>query len=164
VAATRGRILALDEAIDLSEQYRRQGQRVVLTNGVFDILHLGHAECLAAARALGDVLFVAVNGDKSASRLKGPGRPIVPACERALLVSYLAPVDHVLLFEELTADGVLRALRPHVYVKGGDYTLETLPEAAVAASVGAEVCFIPIVADLSSSKIIGRVVSRFKET
>jgi rfaE bifunctional protein nucleotidyltransferase chain/domain len=127
--------------------------RVVLTNGVFDILHVGHLRYLRQARALGDVLIVGVNSDASVQK---PGRPLVPHAERAELVAALEPVNYVVLFDAPTADLLLRALRPSVYVKGADYSEATLPEMATAREVGAEVVFIPLTAGHSTTELLGR--------
>jgi rfaE bifunctional protein nucleotidyltransferase chain/domain len=136
-----------------AEQLRaRLSGRVVLTNGVFDILHVGHLRYLRQARALGDVLVVGINADASVARLK-PGRPLVPAAERAELVAALEPVDYVVIFEQDTADALLRAIRPAIYAKGADYSSRDLPEAATAREVGARVEFLPLVAGRSSSSL-----------
>jgi rfaE bifunctional protein nucleotidyltransferase chain/domain len=129
---------------------RARGQRIVLTNGVFDLLHVGHLRFLRAARSLGDVLVVGVNADAA---VRKPGRPLVADTERAELVAALEPVDHVVMFAEPTADGLLRAIRPDVYAKGADYTSATLPEAATAREVGASVEFIPLVPGRSTSRL-----------
>jgi rfaE bifunctional protein nucleotidyltransferase chain/domain len=126
--------------------------RVVLTNGVFDLLHVGHLRYLRQARALGDVLVVGVNADATVRAAK-PGRPFVPDVERAELVAALEPVDYAVIFAEPTADALLRALRPAVYVKGGDYAADTLPEAPTARALGAEIVLVPLIADRSSSKL-----------
>jgi rfaE bifunctional protein nucleotidyltransferase chain/domain len=132
---------------------RQRGQRIVLTNGIFDLLHVGHLRFLRAARALGDVLVVGVNADAVVHK---PGRPLVPDSERAELVAALEPVDYVVIFFEDTADALLRALRPDVYAKGADYSAGTLPEAATAQEVGANLEFIPLVANRSTSALIAR--------
>jgi rfaE bifunctional protein nucleotidyltransferase chain/domain len=129
---------------------------VVLTNGVFDILHVGHLRYLRTARGLGDVLVVGVNADASVGK---PGRPLVPDVERAELVAALDPVDYVVIFDEPTADRLLRALRPGVYVKGGDYSDATLPEAATAREVGARVEFIPLVPRHSTSRLLEKLIN-----
>jgi glycerol-3-phosphate cytidylyltransferase len=126
-------------------------QRVVLTNGVFDLLHVGHLRYLRAARALGDVLVVGVNADAS---IQKPGRPLVPEAERAELIAALEPVDYVVIFSEKTAENLVRALRPDVYAKGADYSDATLPEAAIAREIGAEVVFIPLVANRSTTRLV----------
>lgn len=125
-------------------------KRVVLTNGVFDLLHVGHLRYLRAARALGDVLVVGVNADASVGK---PGRPLVPEAERAELVAALEPVDYVVIFDSVTADPLLRALRPAVYAKGADYSEATLPEAATAREVGARLAFLPLIAGHSTSRL-----------
>jgi rfaE bifunctional protein nucleotidyltransferase chain/domain len=128
----------------------RRGARVVLTNGIFDLLHVGHLRYLREARALGDLLVVGVNADASVGK---PGRPLVPDVERAELVGALDPVNYVVIFSQPTADQLLLAVRPKVYAKGADYSVSTLPEASTAREVGAELVFIPLVADRSSSRL-----------
>jgi rfaE bifunctional protein nucleotidyltransferase chain/domain len=128
--------------------------RVVLTNGVFDLLHVGHLRYLRQARALGDLLVVGINSDFSVrSSLNKPGRPLVPDTERAELVAALEPVDYAVIFAEPTADDLLRAVRPAVYVKGGDYSEATLPEAATAHALGVRLAFVPLVPDRSSTSL-----------
>jgi rfaE bifunctional protein nucleotidyltransferase chain/domain len=129
---------------------RQRGQRVALTNGVFDILHVGHLRYLRQARREGDVLVVGVNADRAVHK---PRRPLVPEAERAELVAALEPVDYVTIFAEPTADDLLRALRPDSYVKGADYSEATLPEAATARGLGARVVFVPLEAGHSSSRL-----------
>ncbi|HEY8598762.1 MAG TPA: adenylyltransferase/cytidyltransferase family protein [Thermomicrobiales bacterium] len=148
---------------------RASGRRIVLTNGHFDLLHVGHLRYLRAARALGDLLVVGMNDDACTRRLKGPRRPIVPEDERAELLAALDPVDWVVLFSTDTAVELVEALRPDIYVKGGDYTVSTdpaaqgkpLPEAAVVRRYGGEVALIPLVPGRSSSDIVARVVARY---
>lgn len=118
---------------------RAEGLRVVLANGAFDLLHVGHVRYLQAASALGDVLVVAVNSDKSVERLKGPGRPVVPMEERAELVAALACVDHVTIFGGDDVRKVIASLRPDVHAKGTDYTPETIPERSVVLEYGGRV-------------------------
>jgi len=153
-------ILTIDAAACWAEEQRRAGKSVVLTNGVFDLLHAGHASYLQAARSMGDVLIVGVNDDASTSALKGPARPLVPASERALLLSHLRTVDCVVVFPQLTADELLKRLLPHVYVKGGDYDLLSLPEAKTAQAIGAEVCFVPLLEGQSTSNLVHRIQAR----
>jgi len=115
---------------------RRRGRRVVLANGLFDLLHVGHLRYLRGARRFGDLLVVAVNGDASSRALRGPGRPLVPARDRARLVAGVRGVDLVLIFEGRTVGGVLRRLRPEVHCKGTDYTPGTVPEGAIVRAYG----------------------------
>ena len=131
--------LSPEAAGALATRLRGEGQRIVLANGVFDLLHVGHVRYLTAARALGDVLFVGVNGDAAVRRLKGPGRPLMPAAERVELLAALRPVDHVVLFEEDTADRLVALLRPDVHAKGTDYTAASVPEAASVRAAGGRV-------------------------
>jgi len=138
-----GRVVSPEEALRIREELRAAGKTVVLTNGHFDLLHLGHVRCLQQAKKLGDVLFVGVNSDASTRLLKGERRPIVPEDERARLVAALECVDYVVIFEERTAERLLAALRPEVYAKGGDWSVEDLPEAKVAAEHGIRIEILP---------------------
>jgi rfaE bifunctional protein nucleotidyltransferase chain/domain len=135
---------------------RAEGKRIVLSNGAFDLLHVGHVRALRAARALGDVLVVAVNGDASVRALKGAGRPLVPAAERAEVVASLACVDYVQVFEEKDVASLLRALRPHVHAKGRDYTKDTVPERDTARDLGIEVAIVGDPKDHSVTDLIAR--------
>jgi D-beta-D-heptose 7-phosphate kinase/D-beta-D-heptose 1-phosphate adenosyltransferase len=138
---------------------RARGRRVVFTNGVFDLLHEGHVSLLRRARALGDLLVVALNSDASARRLKGPGRPINQVEERAAVLRALDCVDHVIVFEEPTASALVAAVRPDVYVKGDDHDVDRVPEATVARELGARLVSIPRVRSISTSQIIDRVLT-----
>ncbi len=136
---------------------REGGARVAFTNGCFDILHAGHVRYLAAARALGDVLILGLNSDASVRRLKGETRPVNSEADRAEVVGSLKSVDYVVIFGEDTAEDLIAKVQPAVYAKGGDYTLETLPEARIVESYGGEVAFIPLVAGKSTSGMIARM-------
>jgi rfaE bifunctional protein nucleotidyltransferase chain/domain len=140
-----------------------EGRRVVLTNGYFDLIHVGHARYLQAARALGDVLVVGVNADATARRRKDPRRPIVPLAERAELLAALACVDYVVPFDEDTAEGLVRLLKPDVYAKGGDYAPggAALPEAPAVAAVGGRVVILPYEAGHSTTDIVETVLQRY---
>jgi len=120
----------------LLEAERRRGRTVALTNGCFDVLHVGHVRLLEEARGLGDVLVVALNSDASARAIKGPGRPCVPLAERMEIVAAIAGVDFVTSFDEPTAAALLETLRPDVHVKGTDWTPETVPERDAVAAYG----------------------------
>jgi rfaE bifunctional protein nucleotidyltransferase chain/domain len=130
---------------------------LVLANGIFDLLHVGHVRYLAAAREAGRALLVALNSDASARRLKGPGRPLMPLSERIEIVSALECVDRVTWFEEDTVEGVLRRLRPSVHAKGTDYTPETVPERGVAMELGIRTVIVGDPKRHASSEIIGRI-------
>ena len=132
--------LRLDDLPGLRAEATRAGLTIALANGVFDLFHVGHVRYLQGAKDLADVLVVAVNSDASARELgKGPGRPVVPECERAEIVAALGCVDHVVLFDARDVVPVIRLLRPDVQVKGTDYTPETIPEASEVLGYGGRV-------------------------
>jgi rfaE bifunctional protein nucleotidyltransferase chain/domain len=135
-AHTAGRVVSRDAAIAEGAGWKRAGERVVLANGVFDLLHVGHARYLIGARTLGERLIVAVNGDRSAARQKGAGRPVQGAAERARLVAALSCVDRVVVFDEPTVDALLEALTPDVHAKGTDYRVDTVPERGTMERLG----------------------------
>jgi D-beta-D-heptose 7-phosphate kinase/D-beta-D-heptose 1-phosphate adenosyltransferase len=136
---------------------RRQGLRIVLTNGVFDVLHRGHTSYLNQAKGLGDILVVAVNGDDSTRRLKGPGRPINPVTDRTALLASLGCVDYVTVFDSDTPIPLIESLRPDVYAKGGDYDAGSLAEAPVVEECGGRVAILDYVPDHSTSAVVGRI-------
>ena len=154
--------MTLDEAATLAARLRAEGRRIVLANGCFDLLHVGHVRYLRAARRLGDVLFVGINSDAAVARLKGPGRPLMPAAERAELVSSLRDVDHVVVFDDDTADRLIASLRPHVHAKGTDYTAESVPEVGAVRAVGGKVAVVGDAKDHSTRDLISRIVERFR--
>ena len=149
--------ISLEEAQAQRQQLRGEGKTLVFTNGHFDLLHVGHLDYLEKARDLGDALFVGLNGDASSTRLKGQGRPIVPAGERARLLAALHPVDAVIIFEEDRADRLLRALQPEIYVKGGDYARKDLPERPTVEAYGGIVELINYLPGHSTSELIQRI-------
>lgn len=138
----RSKIGTLEEVRARVEEERAVGRSVALANGCFDVVHVGHVRYLAGAKAEADVLVVGVNGDESVRRLKGPGRPVLPAEDRALLVAALEAVDHVVVFEEDDVTRLLLALRPEVHCKGTDYTPETVPEREVVRSYGGRIAIV----------------------
>jgi rfaE bifunctional protein nucleotidyltransferase chain/domain len=144
----------------LGDQLRGARKVIVWTNGCFDLLHAGHARSLRAARALGDVLVVGVNSDASVRRLKGPGRPVMPATERAELIASLACVAHAVVFDKDTPEECIQLLRPDVHCKGADYAPphgKPIPEAALVESYGGRVAFLPLVEGLSTTELIRRI-------
>lgn len=153
--------LTLDEAAVAADRLRRQGQRIILANGCFDLLHVGHLRYLQAARALGDVLFVGINSDAAVQRLKGVGRPLMPARERAEILASLRSVDHVVVFDDDTADRLVAAVRPAVYAKGTDYTAASVPEGPSARALGATVAIVGDPKDHSTRDLIELIVERF---
>jgi D-beta-D-heptose 7-phosphate kinase/D-beta-D-heptose 1-phosphate adenosyltransferase len=138
---------------------RYAGKTIVFTNGVFDILHAGHVQLLQRAKRLGDVLIVGVNSDASVRRLKGEARPINHEVDRLALVAALDPVDHAILFAEDTPADLIRALRPHIHVKGGDYSAETLPEIEAVREVRARVEILSLVVGRSTTNVIQRIAT-----
>ena len=149
-------LAALQRRLDTA---RRRGRTIIFTNGVFDILHAGHVAFLRQARALGDVLVVGVNSDRSARSLKDGHHPINGEQDRLALVAALDPVDYAVLFDEQTPGPLIRALRPDVHVKGGDYADERLPEAEAVAEVGGRVVIVPLAGSLSASRRIDQIVA-----
>jgi rfaE bifunctional protein nucleotidyltransferase chain/domain len=146
-----GPVLDLVTLLEELARARGEGARVVLTNGIFDLLHVGHVRYMRQARHEGDLLVVGVNADSAVHK---PGRPLVPEAERAELLAALEPVDFVVIFADETADVLLEAIRPDVYVKGADYNESTLPEAATVRKVGARMVFVPLVPDRSTSSLV----------
>jgi rfaE bifunctional protein nucleotidyltransferase chain/domain len=139
------------------QQDRLEGRRIVLTNGCFDVLHRGHTRSLEQARQLGDVLVVALNDDASVRHLKGPDRPINPIADRAAVVAALSCVDHVVVFSSETAVPLIQRLHPDVYAKGGDHTVDLLPETAAVRMYGGDVITLDFVPDQSTSAVVRRI-------
>ena len=153
-----GEVIAIRaEMVERCEALRREGRRIVLSNGAFDLLHVGHVRALQDARTHGDVLVVGINDDDSVRTLKGPGRPVVAADERAELVAALACVDYVHLFPETDVGALLRELRPHVHAKGRDYSKETVPERATAVELGIEIAIVGDPKDHSVTDLLERL-------
>ncbi|HEX7049453.1 MAG TPA: D-glycero-beta-D-manno-heptose 1-phosphate adenylyltransferase [Longimicrobiales bacterium] len=150
-----GKILPQDAL--LARHARPRDCRIVFTNGCFDLLHRGHVEYLQAARALGDLLVVAVNTDAGVRRLKGPGRPIIPAEDRAVVLAALGCVDVVTLFDEDTPEALIAALLPDVLVKGGDYRADDVAGADAVRAAGGEVIILPFLDGRSTTDIVHRI-------
>ncbi len=150
---------SLEELRTELEQVRQSGQKIVFTNGVFDLLHFGHIKLLRQARALGDVLVVGINSDSSTRRLKGEGRPINNEQERIALVEALDAVDYVILFDDDTPEALIRTLRPHIHVKGGNYANRALPEAEAVREAGGRIVIIPREHGKSTSSTIARITA-----
>jgi rfaE bifunctional protein nucleotidyltransferase chain/domain len=150
-------ILTRDELVHRIASARSSGARIVLANGCFDVLHVGHVRYLAGARALGDVLVVGINSDEQVAIQKGPGRPVLPASERAEIVAALESVTYVTIFEEPTVEQLLLSLKPDVHAKGTDYTTESVPERDVVRSYGGEVAIVGDPKDHSTTEIIARI-------
>jgi D-glycero-beta-D-manno-heptose 1-phosphate adenylyltransferase len=153
--------MTVAEAAHLAERLRADGKRIVLANGCFDLLHVGHVRYLEAARALGDVLFVGINGDAAVTRLKGAGRPLMPAVERVEVLAALRAVDHVVVFDEDTADALVAAIRPAIHAKGTDYTPETVPERDSVRAHGGKVVIVGDLKAHATRDAIQTIVERF---
>lgn len=145
-------------AAQVCEELRRRGKKIVFTNGCFDILHAGHVRYLATAKNFGDELIVGLNTDESVRRLKGAHRPINSQDDRAEVLLALKSVDHVIFFGEQTAENLIAEVKPDVYVKGGDYTLETLPEAKIVQSYGGRVELVNLVAGRSTTNVVKKIL------
>lgn len=156
---TADKIVPVSEAGRQVAEWRARGRQIVYTNGCFDILHAGHVRTLEAARQYGDALIVGINGDESARRLKGPGRPIFGERDRAAMIAALACVDLVVVFAELSSLPMLDALRPDIWVKGGDYSLDTVnqEERAFVEGYGGRVALAPKVGGVSTTDIVERI-------
>jgi D-beta-D-heptose 7-phosphate kinase/D-beta-D-heptose 1-phosphate adenosyltransferase len=152
-----GRILKRDELILHVAEEKRNGRRVVFTNGCFDLLHPGHLKCLEAARGLGDFLVVAINSDESVRRFKGSGRPLVPQEERAEVLAALECVDAVTVFEEATPRELIAELLPDVLVKGGDWGADEIVGREEVEAAGGKVVSIPVAPDWSTSEILRKI-------
>ncbi len=154
-------ISTLEEVAALRDELSREGKKLVLTNGVFDVLHVGHVRYLKEAATLGDALVVAINGDASVRELKGSGRPVNNAGDRAEMLCALACVDRVVVFEERRASGVIEAIRPHVYTKGGDYTPDSLidEEKAILDRLGVEIRILSLVPGKSTTATLAKLAA-----
>jgi rfaE bifunctional protein nucleotidyltransferase chain/domain len=156
---TRDKIVQREELVRRLAEHRARGERVVLANGCFDLLHVGHSRYLEGARHEGDVLVVAINSDASVRPLKGEGRPILPQEARAQLVAGLRVVDYVTIFDEPDVVALLEALRPDVHAKGTDYTVDTVPERDVAGRLGVRVAIVGDPKDHSTRDLLARLRS-----
>lgn len=155
-----GGVVSLEELLELLGT-RRDREKVVFTNGCFDILHAGHVDYLEKARKLGDLLVVGMNSDSSVRRIKGKGRPILPQSMRAKLLSALKPVDYVVIFDEDTPLNLIKSIRPHVLVKGGDWEIHRIVGREFVESYGGEVVTIPFTYEISTSSIIERILNLY---
>lgn len=156
------KLKTLDELKSIVQNLQASGKVVVFTNGCFDLLHRGHVRSLAMAKAFGDVLIVALNSDASVTALKGPGRPILPAEERAEILAALAAVDYVMIFDELDPGRVIAELLPDVLVKGGDWTPDQIVGREIVEKKGGKVVVLPFVPGSSTTAIIRRILEAHK--
>jgi D-beta-D-heptose 7-phosphate kinase/D-beta-D-heptose 1-phosphate adenosyltransferase len=157
------KIVGKKELLRIIKTLKTRGKRIVFTNGCFDLLHIGHIRYLEKARTLGDILVVGVNSDSSVRILKGPKRPILPAKERAEILSGLGCVDYITIFNEQDPLKLITSLHPHVLVKGGDWTKEQIVGGDVVERSGGRVVIIPFVKGTSTSNLIGTILKRFQK-
>jgi len=150
------KVVGLNQLAEVVRQWRAAGEKIILTNGCFDMLHVGHIRYLRAAKELGGRLVVAVNSDSSARALKGEGRPRIPGHERAEILAALADVDAVILFDGLDVRELIRLLRPDVHAKGTDYTAETVPERDEVLACGGRVAIVGDPKDHSTTELLRR--------
>ena len=161
MVADMGKVLSLNDMSDTRTELRRARKTLVLTNGCFDLLHLGHVRYLREAKELGDALVIGLNSDTSTRKIKGDGRPILSEEERAEILAALECVDYIVIFDEPTAERLVATLEPDIYVKGRDYTLDELPEAKIVESYGGKVILLPLVPGHSTTGIIERILSSY---
>ena len=154
-----GKVVTQEEIIKIVREGQKNGKTFVVTNGCFDILHIGHAKYLKESKKFGDILIVGINSDSSVKRLKGENRPINNEKDRAMLLDELKSVDYVVIFEEDSPTELLNIIRPDIYTKGADYTLKTLPEAPIVIKNGGHVEFISFVDGKSTTNIIKNMLN-----
>lgn len=156
---TNPKLLTLEQAVAVRQQAQPDGHRMVMTNGCFDLLHVGHISYLQASRELGDALWVLINSDESVRALKGPHRPIESEHERAYCLAALSCVDYVVIFKEPRLVEEIKLLKPDIYTKAGDYTIDTLHQGERAAfdSVGTEIKFLPYLEGFSTTRMIEKI-------
>jgi D-glycero-beta-D-manno-heptose 1-phosphate adenylyltransferase len=154
-------VISRETARGLSRSLHVQGQKLVFTNGCFDILHIGHVKYLEKAKSLGDVLMVGINSDRSAKILKGRGRPLITEEERAKIISSLYSVDYAIIFDEETPIQLISELKPNIHVKGGDYTMQNLPEYNIVYSYGGKIKILSYINGKSTTNIIKQIISTY---
>ncbi|MGE5605783.1 MAG: D-glycero-beta-D-manno-heptose 1-phosphate adenylyltransferase [Bacteroidota bacterium] len=139
------------------QKWRAANKKIVFTNGCFDLIHVGHLRTFIEAKRMGDLLIVGINSDRSVKAIKGETRPLISEQDRAELISALKPIDYVIIFDEINVSHLLETIKPDIYVKGGDYTLENLPEKETIVRYNIEVKFIPLVAGISTTELVNRI-------
>ena len=153
----KDKIVSTDQMIDVRERLRAKGARLVFTNGVFDLLHVGHVRYLAEARALGDALVVAINSDRSVRELKGPDRPVFVEAERAEILAALRNVDYVVIFDHISPRSLIKQLLPDVLVKGGDYKIDEIHGREEVEAAGGKVISLPFVPGASTTSVLQKM-------
>ena len=159
----REKIKAKEDLQRIVDDLKAKGKRIVFTNGCFDLLHVGHIRYLEEAKALGDILVVGINSDRSVRNIKGPLRPILPEEERAEILSGLGCVDYITIFDEADPLELISSLQPHILVKGGDWTKETTVGKEVVERSGGEVIILPFVQGASTSNLIETILERYEK-
>jgi len=159
----REKIKAKEDLRKIVDDFKTKGEKIIFTNGCFDLLHVGHIRYLEEAKALGDILVVGINSDQSVRRIKGPYRPILPEEERAEILSGLGCVDYITIFDEADPLELISFLRPHILVKGGDWTKETTVGKEVVERSGGEVVILPFVQGASTSNLIEAILERYEK-
>ncbi len=157
------KILSFDEIEIKAEKLRSEGKKIVFTNGCFDILHKGHVSYLKKAKELGDILVIGVNSDRSIKSIKGEKRPILPQDERAFILSALEMIDYVVIFDEDTPYELIKRVKPHILVKGGDWDINNIVGKDIVESYGGKVLNIPFVEGKSTTNIIERILSVYRQ-
>ena len=152
-------IVGRSELVEVTENARTTGQKIILANGCFDVMHVGHIRYLAGAKALGGFLVVGINSDEQVRKLKGNGRPVQPQNDRAEIVASISHVDAVTIFSEPTVEELIRAIKPDIHAKGTDYTVDSVPEREIVKSVGGRVAIVGDPKDHSSSQLIEAISS-----
>jgi rfaE bifunctional protein nucleotidyltransferase chain/domain len=163
MSAQQDKILSRDQLRRRVEEWRRAGERIILTNGCFDLLHAGHVRYLRAAKQLGGKLVVGLNADESVRGLKGQGRPLMPAAERAEILAAFTDVDAVVVFAESDVRALIREIRPDIHAKGTDYTAESVPERDTVVECGGRVAIVGDPKDHSATEFIARIGRKDKE-
>lgn len=157
------KIKTKEEISEIADSLRKENKIIVFTNGCFEILHPGHITLLEKAKSLGDILIVGINSDESVKKIKGEKKLIFDEKNRLKIISSLECVDYTVLFDEETPENIIRTIKPHIHVKGGDYKEENLPEAKIVKSYGGKVIIVPILEGFSTTQIINRILTLYKD-
>ena len=156
----KDKIKNLGELVEIVGVLKKEGKKIVFTNGCFDLLHIGHVRCFQDSKKLGDVLIVAINSDRSVRSIKSPTRPIIPQDERAEIMSALKSVDYVIIFDQHDPLQIITSIRPDILVKGGDWDLDTIVGRDVVVSYGGKVFALPLVPGVSTTQIINKICEK----
>ncbi|MBM7557741.1 D-glycero-beta-D-manno-heptose 1-phosphate adenylyltransferase [Halanaerobacter jeridensis] len=156
------KVYKIEKLAEILAEEKAAGNQIVFTNGCFDLLHIGHTRYLAQAKAKGDILVVGLNSDSSVKKLKGDKRPLIPQDERAEMLSNLEMVDYVTIFADETAKNVIAELEPDIYVKGGDYSINNLPEAEVVQQSGGEIELVSEIKGASTTNIVNKILETYE--